>query len=715
MSSRPGSSSPSTPADPFALPARWLYPLLFLVALAAYWPALGGGVLWDDLGHLTRQDLRSFDGLGRIWFEIGATQQYYPLLHSAFWLEHRLWGDATLGYHLTNVFQHALVACLFAALLRRLAVPGAALAALLFALHPVGVESVAWISEQKNTLSAIFYLAAALAYLQWHGRPARESMLGVARGPDPARSPTETPAPPRSAPPLAWERGRPRPLFGYFFATFLFLCALLTKTVTATLPAALLVIFWWRRGKLGWRHDVVPLLPWFGLSIAGGALTAHFERTLIGAQGAAFDLGWIERGLLAGRVVWFYLGKLLWPAELSFIYPRWHVDATAWWQWLFPLATLAVLAVLWRIAHSGSQPSTLNSQLSAPALRRLGEGGRRAPLAAALLFGGTLFPVLGFFNVYPFVFSYVADHFQYLAALAVFALVAAAIAHAAVRWTRPAALSSAGVILLVLGALTWSQAAIYRDGFRLYRDTLAKNPDCWMAHNNLAMLLTESGRPAEAIPHLEQALRIRPDYPQAMSNLGDDLIRLGRSREAIPHLERALALQPDYVQAHNNLGTALLTLDRAAEAIAHFERAVQLDPRYTMAHYNLGLALAQTDRVREAIPHFERVVTLQPTHAHAELSLAYALASTDRFSESIRHFERALELEPDSVEAHQTYARMLARHGQLDQALPHFRAVVELMPQSGAAHRDLGFALRQLGRSDEAMPHFLEAQRLGER
>lgn len=731
-SGSPPRLAPRKPALP-NLPAGGLFPLLLLLLLAVYSPALGGGLLWDDIGHLTRADLRSLDGLCRIWFEIGATQQYYPLLHSAFWLEHKLWGDATLGYHLVNVLQHATAAFLLAILLRRLAVPGAAIAALLFALHPVCVESVAWISEQKNTLSAVFYLAAALAYLRFaesegEGEGGGERASRRASGPHP-----------HSRPHFSQRAKR-----AYALATLLFACALLTKTVTATLPAALLVVLWWRQGRIAWRRDILPLLPWFALSLAAGLFTAHFERTLIGAQGAAFDLTLIERFLLAARVPWFYLSNLLWPSNLTFIYPRWTVDATVWWQWLFPLATLALLiAFTWlartrrpvaaNVSEPLRSPSSPASSTSVTAsttdrspppphsgLSALGSGlstlrVRRAPLAVALLFGGTLFPVLGFFNVYPFIFSYVADHFQYLASLAVFALAGAVLARLLTRLTRIAAAASIAALLLVLGALTWSQAGTYRDAETLYRATLARNPSAWMAHNNLAILLTGAGRPAEAIPHLEHALLLRPDYPQALSNLADNLTLLGRPQEAIARLERALALQPDFVEAHNNLGNACLALDRESDALRSYQKAVELDPNYATARHNLGLTLARLNRVQEAIPHFRRALALQPSHAEAALSLAFALMSTQGFAASIPHFERALELAPESVNAHQTYARALARHGRLEQALSHFRTVVEFEPQSGAAHLDLAQALRRLGRTDEAQHHFVEAQRLGAR
>jgi tetratricopeptide (TPR) repeat protein len=565
-----------------------------------------------------------------------------------------VWGDATVGYHLLNVLLHATSACLFAAILRRCAIPGSAFAALLFALHPVCVESVAWIAEQKNTLSTALYLSAALAYFRF----------------DASR-----------------ERGRPRPLF-YASATVFFVLALLTKTVTATLPAALLVTFWWQRKRLQFRRDVLPLIPWFVLGVASGLCTAYFERKLIGAEGTAFTLDLFERGLLAGRALWFYLGKLVWPFGFVFVYPRWTVDASQLWQWFFPLAALGLLAVTIHLART--------------------KDSARGALAALLLFAGALFPVLGFFNVYPFLFSYVADHFQYLAALPVFALAGAALA----RVPRRFAVVAAPALLLALGALTFVQARTYRDVFALYEATLARNPSAWMAHNNLAVALISSGRPAEALPHLEQALQLRPVYPQAENNLGDALVRLGRPTEAIPHFENALRLQPRFAEARNNLGFALAALDRPAEAIAHYEQALQIDPDYALAHRNLGLALAVSGRNAEAIPHFQRVTQLDPRDAQAELSWAVALLLTNRFDEALPHFERAVQLDPGAANIRQTYGRALASRRRFDDAVAQYRAALELAPSDADSHLALAQLLRRLGRIDEAQAHFAEAQRL---
>jgi len=654
MSRRPGQTPPAVaspaPAGTASWPAGWVCALIFLVAFVAYLPALSGGFLWDDAGHVTRADLRSWTGLGRIWFEFGATQQYYPVLHSAFWIEHQLWGDSTLCYHLLNVLLHASGACLFGLLLRRLAVPGAWFAALLFALHPVCVESVAWISEQKNTLSLVFYLCAALAYLRFD-QDRRGARYGLATG--------------------------------------LFLLALLTKTVTASLPAALLVVCWWRRGRLEWRRDVLPLLPWFVLGVASGLVTAWFERKLIGAQGADFDLSVVQRCLLAGRVFWFYLGKLGWPADLIFIYPHWTVDASVWWQWLFLAGALALLAglVWWR--------------------RR-----QRGPLAAALLFGGTLFPVLGFVNVFPFLFSYVADHFQYLASLAVFALAAAGLTRAAVRLPHWGRYTGGAALLTALGALTWAQSGTYGDVVTLYQTTLERNPACWMAHNNLAMLLASSGRTTEAVAHLEQALRLRPNFAEGENNLGDDLRQLGRPQEAIPHLQHALKLQPAYAEARCNLGVALLLTGHPAEGIAELTEALRLKPDYAMARYNLGLARAETGHPDEAIRDFAEAVRLNPNFGEAELNWGIGLAIVGRFPEAIAHFDRALELEPASPVAHCSYGRALAGAGRAADAIRQYEKAVTLDPGSADAHLGLALALHSVGREPEAEAHYREAIRL---
>ena len=550
--------------------------LVFAVTLLAYLPAVRAGFIWNDSEYVTAPALQSWPGLWRIWSEVGATEQYYPLLHSAFWVEHRLWGDAPAGYHLVNILLHAGAACLFAGVLRRLAVPGAWLAALLFALHPVCVESVAWISEQKNTLSLVFYLAAAFAYLRFDASRDRAS---------------------------------------YLVALGLFIAALLAKTTTATLPAALLVVFWWQRGRLEWRRDVQPLVPWFGLGAALGLFSAWVEKNFIGAEGGEFALSWLQRGLLAGRIVWFYLGKLLLPLDLIFIYPRWTVDAAVPWQWLFPLGGLALLAALW-------------------VLRRR----TRAPLAVLLLFAGSLFPVLGFFNVYAFLFSFVADHWQYLPCLALLAAAAALLARA------PGYVG--GLLVSALGVLTWQQSGRYANMDTFYRATLARNPGCWMAHNNLASLLHEAGRNDEAIAHYEATLQFKPDSAKAHTNLGIVFREQRRLPAALAHFEAALKLEPNDATYQDNLAGALRGAGRAAEALPHHREALRLAPGYHAAHNNYGVTLRELGRADEAIAQFEEALRLEPNSAPAHLNLVLSYSQAGRDTEARAHYLEARRLNP---------------------------------------------------------------------
>ena len=633
--------------------AAWACVGVYVAALIAYYPMLHGGFIWDDDAHVTKASLRSLHGLWRIWFEVGATQQYYPVLHSAFWLEHRLWGDAPLGYHLLNVILHATAACLFALVLRRLAVPGAWLGAYIFALHPVCVESVAWVSEQKNTLSAVFYLLSALVYLQWHdtdGRAARPYLRS------------------------SWGL--------YFLASFFFVLAVLSKSVTVTLPAALLVIFWWQRGTLSWKRDVVPLFPWFAIGAIGGLFTAWVEKKYIGAEGAAFTLTILQRCLLAGRVACFYLCKLLWPIKLIFIYPHWTVDAGAAWQYLFPLAAIALIAALWLIRER-----------------------TRAPLAAALLFIGTLFPALGFFNVYPFIFSYVADHFQYLASLGIIALAAAGWA----LWARRSIIVAA-VVLCLLGALTWRQSRLYSDPLTLYRATLTQNPNAWLVDTCVGVILANDGRLPEAIADYEEALRLNPDYALGHYDLGNTLVQMGRISDAMAQYSEALRLNPDSPQTHLNFGNTFFEEEDFQDAIAHYQEAMRLDPNSSEIELNLGRALAQAGRLPEAVSAYEASLRLDSSIPEAHFNLGNALANLGRMAEAASQYEEALQLKPGYPEAENNLGAALMRLDRFSEAIAAYEQALRLRADYPQAEYNLGLALRATGRIDEANQHFERAQ-----
>lgn len=628
---------------------------IFLLSLIAYWPALGGTFIWNDLDYVTKPELRTLEGLKRIWIDVGATEQYYPLLHSAFWVQHKIWGDSHVGYHVANVLLHATAACLLAVLIRRLRLPGGWLAAALFALHPVNVESVAWISEQKNTLSTVFYLWAAIAYFEF--------------------ADTRKPA-------------------NWWHGLLIFAIAVLCKSVTATLVPALLVIIWWRDGRIDWRRDVVPLLPWFVVGSGVALFTGWVEFKVIGANGRDFALGPLERVLVSGRAAWFYLGNAIWPANLTFIYPRWEVDAAQAWQWVYPLLALALIAACWLIRQR-----------------------TRVPLAVVLLFGGTLFPTLGFFNIYAFVFSYVADHWQYLANLVPVATVAAMWGQRSWRSHRLLQLVTAGTLLSVFFALTWQQAKLYTDIETFYRLTLRKNPRSWMGHNNLGLLLAEQGKLEEAISHYKSALAIKPDNVLARANLGTVLAKIPESRAAgIAELREAVRQEPNFSMAHANLAEALAKDPTGIpEALASYSRALEINPSNLEALNNLGNLLAGLPgRKGEAFAVFERAIQINPYFAGAHFNYANHLAAeSGREADALEHFRAAIKIDPNYYDAQLNMANLLARWpGRESEAISHFRKAIRIRPQSPGPLSNLGVWYAMRGREAEAIPLFEAALKI---
>ena len=628
---------------------------LFIVALLAavilvYQPALHGGMLWDDDMHVTRPELRSWHGLYRIWFDVGATLQYYPLLHTAFWIEHKLWGDATLGYHLANILLHATAALMVALVLRRLKIPGACLAAAIFALHPIEAESVAWITEQKNTLSAVFYLGSLLAYLRFD---------------------------------------QTRKMSSYGWALGLFVLGILTKTIIATLPGGLLVIFWWQRGRLSWKNDVLPLVPFFLLGAGGGMITAWWELQINKCVGPEFTLTLVERCLIAGRSVWFLSWKLFWPTQLTFIYPRWEINTRIWWQYLFPLGAAALLVALWSIRRRA-----------------------RAPLAAVLFFGGTLFPMLGFFNLYTFRYSFVANHYQYLAGLGIITLVGAGAALLLTRWelwNRPGGYALCLVPLVILAGLTWQQSRVHCDVETLYRTTIAENPACWMAYNNLGNLLHDRGQTDDAIAMLRKAIEIKPDYADACNNLGRALASRGQIDEAIAECRKALKIKPDFASAHNNLGNALAGCGRIDDAIAQYETAIRIDPNDAQPRYNMAIALAGRGQVDEAIAQYRKAIEIKPDYIKAYNNLGAVLAGRGQIDEAIVQYHKVLDINRNDAEAHNNLGAVLSARGRMDEAITQYQKALEIKPDHAEAHNNLANALANCGRLDEAIVHYRKA------
>jgi len=535
---------------------------IFLVAVAlaavtilVYRPAWHGAFIWDDDRYVTHNSLLTApDGLCRIWFSLDAPSQYFPLAYTVLRVERALWGLNPTGYHWLNILLHVANALLVWRILARLSIPGSWLASAIFALHPVQVESVAWISELKNVLMGFFFLLTLLAWI--------EHVDATAKG---------------------------RRIF-YLAAVLFYLLALFAKSTACTLPAALLLILWLKKKAIG-RREVLEIVPFVLLAIGIGLLAIWWEKYHQGTR-VLMSLGPIDRVLIASRAVWFYLSKIFWPSDLTFIYPRWQIDVAN------------PLAYLW-----------ITAAVAAGLLIYYGRRfvGRSAE-AAALFFVTTLGPVVGFIMLYTFRYTFVADHYQYLASIGPIALVSAGLVRLgeSMRQTRWLIAVVSFIMLAFLSALTWRQSSSYRDLETLWRTTIAKNPSCWMAYNNLGVVQFQKGDLDDAIEKYEQSLRLNPDYPEAHYNLGSALLQKGQIEEAIEHSRKALQLQPNDPDAHVVLGNAFMAKQDVDGAINQYAQALALRPDDSNAHYNLATALREKGEFEQAAREYEKAREFEP-------------------------------------------------------------------------------------------------------
>jgi protein O-mannosyl-transferase len=566
--------------------------ILALLAIAAYIPALRAGFLWDDVEEYVVANplIHAADGLFRFWFTNQPTD-YYPLTNSLFWIEWRLWGMHPLGYHLVNILLHAVCVVLVWRLLRRLAVPGAWVAAALFAVHPVAVEAVAWISQTKTTLSTALLFGSILCFLD--PKPGELGSTGAATG-------------------------EPKNRVRLVASFLLFVAAVLAKTAAVIQPLVLLLCIAWRRRRVTLR-DVLTVLPFLAVGIVLGLVAHGFQERVSGAAQFASE-PFLGRLAAAGWSVWFYLSKALLPIGLSLVYPHWAVVPRTPLAWLPGLALVAVFIVAWRF---------------------------RARWGAAVLFGlgydvVALLPVLGFVGVGFMVHSRVADHWQYAALPGVIALAVGLVAATASKqpFTRqasrvpPAPRFRRGVIAIAIVwgslcfVLTWHRTSQYVNEETIYRDTLAKNPKAWIIQYNLGQRLAVEHRLDEALPHLQAAVQLEPRFPDALLNLGNVLDDLGRAAEAEQSYARALQLTPDNPILHYNLGVALEKQGKFSEAVTHYATAVQLQPNDAETHRRLASVLSREGHQGEAAVQLRAVLRLEPADVESAARLAWILATS---------------------------------------------------------------------------------------
>jgi tetratricopeptide (TPR) repeat protein len=582
--------------------SRWvrgLVPwLIALVTSAAFLPTLENQFvnLDDDHNLLNNPHYRGLGGSQLRWmwttFHMG---HYVPLAWMTFGLDYLVWGMKPLGYHLSSLLLHAANAVMVYFVVRRIlraALPGlvehrpaglaisAAFAALLFALHPLRVESVAWATERRDVLSGLFYLVTILLYLQAHERE---------------------------------ERGRGR----YWGIVALYACALSSKAIAVSFPVVALIldVYPLRRlgGPAGWwgqpaRRVYLEKIPFVLLAGVASAL-AILAQARSQAMTSLELLSVADRLAVAAYGLSFYLWKMIAPVNLS---PLYELRADGVNPWVLPfLLSYGVVLTLTGLAWI---------------LRRRVPGFAAAWMAYVV----TLLPVLGLFQSGP---QMVADRYTYLAGLGWAILAGAGLL---IWWPRlPRLLSGAVVgVLPGLAALTWNQVQVWHDSERLWTHAVAIDRDSSLAQHSLGTALAEQGKRAEAIEHYRRALEIRPDFADALTNWGAVLAQQGKLAPAIEHLQHALRLRPDSAEAHTNLGGALAVQGKLAEAIEHLQHALRLEPDYAPAHSNLGFVLAQQGKRAEAIEHYRQALRIRPDYADAQSNLAEALRGLGREQEA---------------------------------------------------------------------------------
>ncbi len=621
--------------------------LIVAAALLAYWPALSGGYIWDDDVLIVKnRDVRANDGLLRVWFN-RESLEYLPLTYDMHWLEWRVFRGSAAGPHVINVLLHGLSAALLGFVLQRLRVPGAWLAALFFALHPVAVASAAWLSELKNTLSMVFYLGSILAYLRFE---------------DGCFHHDDTTSTTHGAPHSALRTPH------YFLSLVLFLLALLAKTSVVMLPAVLLLLAWWRRGKVAAR-DLLRTAPFFALSLALGLVTVWFQWHNAIGQEVVRPASAASRIAAAGWIAWFYLYKILLPVGLYAIYPRWEVNGSSVLSFL-PLALLAAAtALLWT------------------RLKRWGPG----PLAAWAYFMVSLLPVLGFVEMSFMQLSLVADHLQYAAMPGILALVGALLARATAggRWGRPAAVVL-GICLAAMAALTFQRAGVFSSNQRLWSNNLVKTPRSALIWCDLGMAYVNAGAPDEGIGYLDKSLELdRKSYLLWIAR-GVARAAANRAAEAIGDYDQAIALKPDCAEAWYNRSIAYWNTRRSDEALRDLDQAIALKPDYVEAYVNRGLIHAAAHRYAEAMRDYDQAIALWPDCVPAYVNRGIIHAAANRSAEAIRDYDRAIVLNHDCVEAWRNRGMAYAGAGRLDEALRDLDEAIALKPDYTEAYLSRG-------------------------
>lgn len=583
---------------------------LVLFTIIVYMPCLRGPFVWDDrLWTIDAEWLMSSQyGLWQIWTNPTSLQQYFPVTATSFWIDYYLWRFNSLPYHFENVLLHALSCVLFRRCLLKLQVQCAWFAAALLSMHPVMVESVAWITERKNVLSMTLFISALLAYgsyMNW------------------------------------WMNDMKHSKRKYLIALILFVLALLAKVTTFIFPPTLLLIAWWKRGRIGLHRDLRPALPFFGVAIVVGMLVAWLERNHVGANGKDFEIAYADQIVLSGQVFWFYLGKLIWPKLLCCIYHRWSVDSGEWSQWIAIVSVFVVTGLVFRLRE------------------RIGRG----IITALLFYAGGLTPVLGFLGVYGMRFSWVADRWVYLPSLAFFAIIASSLSLVKSYRLRYVLML---FILLCTGTRTWNQAANYQSLDRFWQSAIAGNSSPWKAENDYGAALLEASRFEEAIIHFGNAIRIEPNEPDSFVNLGSAYLRSGQRETALKVWENALEKWPEIATIQYNMSRVLYELGQVDEAILRLRQSIELAPRMSVAHLALADILVLKGQLGDAESHYIKTLEIRPEHPGANFGMGNLMFRRGDPGKALGYFQRTLDRLPEQVQAMANCAWIMSTSNRTD-------------------------------------------------
>ncbi len=686
---------PASPAGemPAETDSRWLKSESRPAGLNDRWVVSGvciflAAVIWVVFGQTLRHEFVNYDDndyvygnpvvqKGLTWegfrwaLTYGKIGHWHPLTWISHMLDCQFYGLSSGGHHLTNILLHTATAILLFLVLRRMTgfLWRSAFVAAVFAIHPLRVESVAWVAERKDVLSGLFFMLTLWAYTRYaQGRSrveSRESRAGTSRLALDLRLLT----------------------FDYYLTLVFFALGLLSKNMLVTMPFVLLLLDYWPLNRLSSFTPQVMLrlvaekIPLFILTVGSCMATALVPEKLADADKLPFGLR-MENAVVSYVI---YLWQMIHPSGLACVYPN-PTNYLSFWQVAGSLVLLlAISGAVWAFRQTH------------PCL-----------VAGWLWYVGMTIPVIGMVQI-----SYYAhaDRYTYLPQIGLYLLLAWAAADLCAGW-RHRRVVLGGLATVILAALIFcarAQTSYWRNDELLWTHTLACTSGNYVAHHNLGIVLLRKGRVDEAITQYQTALQIKPDYAKAHNNLGNALLQKGKVDEAITHCQRALEINPDYAEAHNNLGTALCQKGRVDEAITHYQTALQINPDYADAHNNLGTALCQKGSADEAITHYQTALQIKPDYADAHINLGNALLQKGSADEAIAHFQTALQIKPDYADAHINLGNALLQKGSVDEAITHYQTALQIKPDCADAHINLGIALCQKGRVDEAIAHFQTA------